>query len=336
MNSQFFEDDAVHIHHLDLEQTKPGTIGMYWLHMVNNSIGEPVRLPILIARGRHDGPTLGLTAAIHGNELNGISVIQKIFHELDLEELHGFVIGVLVVNVPGLLREQRFFSDGVDLNRITPGKPKGNLSQVYIYRFIDRILSKFNYHIDLHTASFGRVNSYYIRADMEDERTSRMARLQNAEIIVHNHPNDSTLRGAADGLNIPSITVELRDPHLFQHGVIKNSLVGIHNVFYDLKMLPGEIACPAKKTVLCDASYWLYTDEGGILQVYPKVTERVVAGEHVAKVSTIFGKKVKIYTSPEDGIIVGRSVNPLNQTGSRIIHLGRNPREIDCITGKED
>ena len=64
---------------LNIEQTPPGTIGEYWLHIINNGIGEPVRLPILVARGVEDGPVLGLTAAIHGNELNGIPVIQKLF-----------------------------------------------------------------------------------------------------------------------------------------------------------------------------------------------------------------------------------------------------------------
>lgn len=326
-----FEFDVQHVHYLDFEATRKGSISRYWLHIVNNAIGEAIRIPILVARGRHDGPVLGLTAAIHGNELNGIPVIQKVFQQLDLSTLRGTVVGVLVVNVPGLIREQRAFLDGTDLNRITPGKPNGNVSQIYIHRFIDRILSKFNYHIDLHTASFGRRNSYYVRADMDRPETARMARLQNPQIIVHNPPNDSTLRGAAAGLGIHSVTVELRDPHLFQSGVIDDSLEGIHNTLYDLGMQKGEILCPAHKTLVCERSYWMYTDEGGILEVYPHVAELVKKGELVARVGTIFGKIAKEYRAAEDAVVVGRSVNPLNQTGSRIIHLGVNPTEVPCI-----
>lgn len=327
----FIPDFTNKIHHLNLAETKPGTISANWLHIVNNGIGEPIRLPILVARGAHDGPVLGLTAAIHGNELNGIPVIQRLFNKIDPTKLRGTIVGVLVVNVPGLIREQRPYLDGTDLNRITPGNPKGNVSQIYVYRFIDRILSKFNYHLDLHTASFGRVNSFYVRADMELEQTARLAKLQNADIIVHNTPGDTTLRGAAEDLGIHSITIELRDPHLFQADVISDSLIGINNVIYDLGMLEGELLCPVRKTVLCDKSYWMYTDEGGILQVFPKVGSLVKAGQEIAKVTTIFGTITKKYLAPEDAVVVGRSVNPLNTTGCRIIHLGRNPREIPCV-----
>ncbi len=320
-----------HIHHLHLDQIARGTISYKWLHIINNYIGEPVRIPLIVARGLHDGPVLGLTAAIHGNELNGLPVIQRLLNSLNVDQLHGTVIGVLCVNVPGLLREQRAFVDGVDLNRITPGRPNGNVSQLYIYRFIDRILKQFNYHIDLHTASFGRANSYYVRADMADARAARMARLQMPQIIVDNKSNDNTLRGYAEELGIHSITVELMDPHIFQKGVIRESMVGIYNILYDLNMLEGDLVCPVKRTVLCRNSYWMYTDEGGILQVLPEICDLVEPGQKVAEVRSIFGQIAKEYHAPEHAIVVGRSVNPLNQTGSRIVHLGIAPEEIDCI-----
>ena len=320
---------------LNINHTPKGAVRHYWLHIINNGIGEPVRLPVIVARGKKEGPTLGLTAAIHGNELNGIPVIQQLFRELDVEQLRGTVIGGLVMNVPGLLLEQRKFNDGTDLNRIAPGNKEGNLSEVYIYRVIEKILNPLNFLVDLHTASFGRVNSWYIRADMSSPETARMARLQNPDIILHNLPNDGTFRGAASNLGIHAITLELRDPHVFQSGVIEDALVGIRNILYDLDMLDGEILCPAVSTTLCERSYWIYTDEGGILEVLPKVRDLVKKGEAIAKVRTIFGKTSKEYYAPDDGVVIGKSVSPINQTGSRILHLGINPRQIPCITDDE-
>ncbi|MCB0565493.1 MAG: succinylglutamate desuccinylase/aspartoacylase family protein [Phaeodactylibacter sp.] len=320
---------------LNISHTPKGAVRHYWLHIINNGIGEPVRLPVIVARGKKEGPTLGLTAAIHGNELNGIPVIQQLFRELDVEQLRGTVIGGLVMNVPGLLLEQRKFNDGTDLNRIAPGNKEGNLSEVYIYRVIEKILNPLNFLVDLHTASFGRVNSWYIRADMSSPETARMARLQNPDIILHNLPNDGTFRGAASNLGIHAITLELRDPHVFQSGVIEDALVGIRNILYDLDMLDGEILCPAVSTTLCERSYWIYTDEGGILEVLPKVRDLVKKGEAIAKVRTIFGKTSKEYYAPDDGVVIGKSVSPINQTGSRILHLGINPRQIPCITDDE-
>lgn len=70
------------------------------------------------------------------------------------------------VNVWGFLKFQREFADGRDLNRQFPGKEDGYASQVFTYHLMNKIISQFNYMVDLHTASFGRINSYYVRADM--------------------------------------------------------------------------------------------------------------------------------------------------------------------------
>lgn len=315
---------------LDLEQMPPGQIAQYWMHLIDDGIGEPVRLPILVARGAGNGPVLGLTAALHGNELNGIPVIQQLFRDLEVTQLRGTVIGVLALNVPGLLLEQRKFNDGTDLNRIAPGRPNGNVSQVYISRIVQRLLQRFDYLIDLHTASFGRVNSWYIRANMAQETTAVMARLQNPAIILNNPGNAGTFRGTAATLGIPAITLELKDPHIFQFDVVDDALVGIWNVLRYLNMADGELHCPIEHTTLCEDSYWIYTDEGGILQVLPGVGARVREGEPIAEVRTIFGSRVKRYFAPEDGIVIGHSVDPINQTGSRILHLGLRPRRVSC------
>lgn len=71
---------------------------------------------------------------------------------------------------------QRQYSDGTDLNSLFPGvsqikandmqDPKGNCSEQFAYHLLHKIVSQFEYLIDMHTASFGRINSLYVRADM--------------------------------------------------------------------------------------------------------------------------------------------------------------------------
>ena len=325
------EEIPISIRELKIEDTRKGTIQEYWLHLVTNGIGEPIRLPILVARGLEDGPVLALTAAVHGDELNGIPVIQKLFANLDVQKLKGTVVGCLAVNVPGLLLEQRKFNDGTDLNHIAPGKLNGDTPNLYMARLITRFLPQVQYLIDIHTASSGRINSYYIRTNMSMEEPSRMARLQNPEIILDNPAHDGTFRGVAMNMGIHSITLELKDPNVFQMDVIEDALVGVRNILFDLEMLEGIPVCPVANTILCDKSYWIYTDKGGILKVYPNVKEMIKKGDLIADVRTIFGKKIKEYFAPEDGIVIGKSVNPINQSGSRILHLGINPRQIPCI-----
>ena len=214
------EDNIKIIQELKVEDAPKGTISRYWLHVVTDGMGVPIRVPIIVAKGNREGKVLGITAAVHGNELNGIPVIQRLFKEINIDELKGTIVGVPVINVPSLIRKKRRFIDGTDLNHIMPGKPDGTVSQVYAWRIVNRIVKEFDYLIDLHTASNGRINSYYIRADMEDPIVREMALLQNAQIIVHNPPSDGTLRGTADEMKIPAITLEVGNPNTFQKGMI--------------------------------------------------------------------------------------------------------------------
>ncbi len=316
------DNETTFIKKLDVSQAPKGEISRYWLSLVKDGMGLPIHIPIIVARGMEDGKVLGLTAAVHGNELNGIPVIQRLFKEINVRELRGVIVGVPVVNIPSLLRKKRRFIDGTDLNHIMPGKPDGNVSQVYAYRIVNRIVKEFDFLIDLHTASNGRINSYYIRADMKAEIVRKMALLQNPQIIVHNPPSDGTLRGTADELGIPAITLEVGNPNLFQKGLIRDGLSGIHNVLSYLNMLDCPIEEAEEETVICKKSYWIYADTGGILNVHPKVTDLVKKGEIIATLRNIFGDVVKEYKAPEDGIVIGKSVNPINQTGGRILHLG--------------
>ena len=310
------------IKELTIKEVPKGQISRYWLHLVTDGLGEPVKIPIIVARGQQDGKVLGLTAAVHGNELNGIPVIQRIFNQIDINNLQGTIVGVPVVNVPSLFRKKRRFFDGTDLNHIMPGIPDGNVSQVYVWRFVNKLVRQFDYLMDLHTASFGRINSYYIRADMSEQTTRKMALLQNAQIIVNNPPSDGTLRGTANELGIPSITLEVGNPNTFQKGLIRDSLTGIHNVLSYLDMTDAEIEEPETATVLCKKSYWIYTDTGGVLTVLPPVASIVEQGQVIATIRNIFGDLVKEYTAPERGIVIGKSTSPINQTGGRILHLG--------------
>lgn len=320
--SPTFDSKTSVITSLNLDDIPEGTISRYWLHLVTDGMGVPVYVPIMVARGVQDGPTLGITAAVHGNEINGIPVIQRLFREIDPQRMQGTLVGVLVTNVPSLLLKQRRFIDGTDLNHIMPGRSDGNVSQVYAHRIIQRIVRHFDYLLDLHTASFGRINSYYIRADMEDPKTRKMAMLQNAQIIVHNPPLDGTLRGAADALGIPAVTLEVGNPNVFQKGLIRSGLTGIHNLLIQLEMTEGEIEEPEVPAVICERSAWMYTDTGGILNVQPGIVEQVRAGDVVATMRDVFGSLKVEYRAPHDGIVIGKSVDPINQTGGRILHLG--------------
>ena len=292
------------------------------VEVAQNGLGSSIRVPVVVARGRKPGPVFGVTAALHGNELNGIPLIHQLLNKVNLSKLKGTIVAVVVANIPGLLAEQREFTDGKDLNHIMPGKSDGTVSQQYAHGLMSRIVQHFDFLVDLHTASFGRVNSLYVRADMSNATTAKMARLLRPQIILHDPPSDYTMRGAVAENGIPAITVEIRDPHLFQVKSIQRSLSGVLKILSAVEMLPPRKAVEAPAPIICDKSYWIYTDCGGLLSVLPDVTDIVRKGELIARQSNVFGDVTREYLAPEDGVIIGRSVNPVSQTGARILHLG--------------
>lgn len=309
---------------LEIESQPKGEFTKLFIELVENGIGRSIEVPVVVARGMKDGPIFGITAALHGNELNGIPVIHQLLSKINLKTLRGTIVCVIVANMPGLLAEQREFIDGQDLNHIMPGKPNGKLSQVYAYNLVDRITSHFDYLVDLHTASQGRVNSLYVRADLSEPMTGQMAYLLQPQIIVDNPASDYTLRGVAAEAGIPAITVEICDPATFQRDPIKRTLQGLRRILRHVDMVskkqPNLVI--HKPPVLCKKSYWILAQRGGMMRVTHRVAERIDKGEPICTQVNIFGDLMREYVAPEDGIVIGHCVNPIGQTGARIMHLG--------------
>lgn len=313
---------AVHlVEELDVEALPPGTHRLR-LELGEDGTSSPIRAPVQVIKGHKPGPVVGITAAVHGNEVNGIPTIHRLYRRLKAEELAGTVVAAAPVNVPGFLRNQREFSDGKDLNRLFPGKPDGHESQVYAHAILERLVRHFDVLLDLHTASFGRINSLYIRADMTRPKTAELARVISPQIIVHNVGGDGTLRGAAEELGICSITVEIGNPQRTQGKLVRDSSAGLRDALEHLGMVTSDEERAPSDTIECDRSCWLYTDGGGLLEVFPNLRDRVERGQPVAQLINEWGEVHRTYDAPEAGVVIGMATNPVAQSGSRILHLG--------------
>jgi len=311
----------IRVDKLDLSRV-PSGVHRFRVETVPNATGEIMTVPVLVKKGKKSGPIVGFTAAVHGNELNGLHVIHRLFDEISDETLNGTVVAVPVCNLPGFLNNQREFSDGQDLNRCFPGKHKGTPSDVYAYSLMENVISQFDYLIDLHTASAGRINSLYVRADLKNPETKKMASFQHAQIYVHNAGGDGTLRAAACERGIPAITLEIGDPSRIQRSLVARTLDGVLEYLSALSMLNFNSTEPSEEPVICDRSYWIFTDVGGVLQVLPDLTQRIKQGDCIAIQKNLFGDLIKRYFAPEDGIVIGKNVNPAASAGARLLHLG--------------
>lgn len=320
--------DVYTVDKLPLLQLEKGKLHRFWLSLGEDHLSTPIKIPVLIAKGLENGPVLGLTAAIHGNELNGIAVIHELFENLNPKNLKGTIIAIAGLNPLGIASYQREFVDGTDLNRIFPGKENGNRSEQMAYHIGKKIIPFFDYHVDLHTASFGRINSLYGRGDMENDTLAGMLRALAPDIIVSNKGKASfgsasglTMRAFATAKGIPSITVEYGNPQVYQKEMIKRGVDGLQNLMVHLGFLEEAIQ-PSKESKVCAKSYWLYTDKGGYLDIVVDLKQEVKQNDVIAILKNSFGAIIATYKVPEDGIVVGKSTNPVSSSGSRIIHLG--------------
>ena len=321
---------------LDLGSLTPGKVHALWLTLMDDGLGSPVAVPVLVGRGRHPGPTVGITAAVHGNELNGIPAIHSLFHHLAPTRVAGTVVAVLAVNVPGVHRRERQFLDTGDLNHRFPGAPTGPTATQYAHRLLQQVVSHVDVLLDLHTASTGRVNSLYIRADMTDPDIAAMTYRLRPEIIVHNPPTDGTLRGSAQDMGIPALTVEIGNPQRFQRNYIRRTRLGLQAVLAHLGVIRRKPPALGEPPVLCASSHWEYTTEGGLLSVTPGLTDIVKPGATIAHLRDVFGQDLQTLHTATGGVVVGKAVDPVAQTGARIIHLGRLATPADGLIPRED
>ncbi|MDX1509352.1 MAG: succinylglutamate desuccinylase/aspartoacylase family protein, partial [Woeseiaceae bacterium] len=198
--------------------------------------GVPVSTPVLVVNGARPGPTLCLTAAVHGDELNGIEMVRRIMHDISPEKLSGAIIGVPIVNVQGFRRGSRYLPDRRDLNRYFPGNPTGSAAARIAYSFFENVVMHCDALIDIHTGSFERANLPQIRADLRDPDVVELTQGFGATVILHSTPGVGTLRHAATSAGIPTVTLEAGGPLQLELNEVKHGVKGIETLISSLGM----------------------------------------------------------------------------------------------------
>jgi hypothetical protein len=326
----FGQNDIIKYEEINLEILPKNEKKIFWLAMTENGIGQSLEIPVIVLKGNASKPVFGITAAIHGDEVNGIAIIHKMLDEIDLKKLNGTIIAFPVLNPEGMLLNKRVDRFDEDLNRIFPGKAKGTESEQFVWSITQKILPQINYLLDIHTASFGRVNAMYVRSNLQNDTLAQMSKLLNPDIILDSREasagiigsSSKTLRQAAEERGIFCITLEAGNPQIIQKNMTQRGTEGILRILDFLNMYKTVSPKVKNNTKYCQKSYWVYTSKGGVLEVIPNLNQRIKKGEVIAIQKDIFGIEVQKYLCPEDGIVIGKSTNPIAAAGGRILHLG--------------
>src|ERR1700752_389526 len=142
----------------------PGDVARLELPVVTLYTSAPVMLPVVVVRGREPGPTLFVSAALHGDEIIGVEIIRRLLRMPALAGLKGTLLAVPIVNTLAFLHQSRYLPDRRDLNCSFPGSKSGSLAARLACMFIKEIVDRSDYGVDLHTGAIHRPNLPQIRA----------------------------------------------------------------------------------------------------------------------------------------------------------------------------
>jgi predicted deacylase len=301
--------------------------------------GFAVPVPVVVMNGKGPGPVLCLTAAIHGDELNGIEVVRRVLDDIDVQELNGAVIGVPIVNLQGFYRGTRYLPDRRDLNRHFPGNPTGSAATRMAHSFFTEVVKHCSVLVDLHTGSLDRTNLPQVRANLRSPLVAKLTQSFGATVVLHSRGEKGSLRRAAQDAGIPAVTFEMGEPMRVQPEQVEHGAKAIETLMYALGMTKQRRFWGDPEAIYY-RSQWVRVDHGGILFSDVALGERVSEGELLGTVTDpISNKQHRVY-APVSGRILGMALNQVVLPGYAAYRIGivspNTPNKLDAVLEEGD
>lgn len=283
----------------------------------------PVEIPIIIERAKVPGPTILLTAALHGDEINGVEIIRQVIAKKYNKPKRGTIICVPILNVFGFLNSNRFYPDGRDLNRVFPGTKTGSLASRVAYHFTKKILPHADYCIDFHTGGASRHNAPQIRIKPGDEKLLELAKVFNAPFTVYSNTIEKSYRITCAKMGIPSLLFEGGKSLESNKEVVKEGVDGVLRILHYLDMLNKKTVPAAAhgKTVIISKTKWVRAQRSGLLHIKVASNKHVEKGELLATITDPYGKMRFKVSAPNEGYIINVNQSPIVNQGDAIFHI---------------
>lgn len=284
----------------------------------------PMNLPVHVVHGRQEGPTLFVSAAVHGDELNGVEIIRRLLKISRMRRLRGTLIAAPIVNIYGFIGGTRYLPDRRDLNRSFPGSSRGSLAAQLANLFIKEIVERGTHGIDLHTGAIHRTNFPQVRADLSHSQLKRMARAFGAPIMLDASHLDGSLRGAATDRGVPTLVYEAGEALRFDEFALRVGQRGVVRTMQALGMFGKTDPAEAKaRPVLARSSYWVRAPAGGVLRSRVRSGPKIEAESELGTIADPLGDLEVPVLASDGGILLGRTNLPSVNQGDGLFHIAR-------------
>ena len=278
-------------------------------------------MPVHVVRGKKPGPSLFVSAAVHGDEINGVEIVNRLLRTKALSRLKGTLIAVPVVNVFGFIGYSRYLPDRRDLNRSFPGSERGSLAGRLANIFMEEVVQNATHGIDLHTGALHRTNLPQLRITEGDETALEMARHFGALVALESKTRDGSLRAAVAEQGVPLLVYEGGEALRFDEWAIRPGLRGVLGVMHHLGMLARRKDAKRIEPIVASQSRWVRSPVGGILRARVSLGSRVEQGDVLGTIGDPFGHDPTEVTAPHAGIVIGKTQLPVVNEGDALFHL---------------
>ncbi len=291
------------------------------------SNNTPVTLPVHVIHGRRSGPTLFVSAAIHGDEILGVEVIRRLLNAKGIDSLKGTLLCIPIVNAFGFLAQTRYLPDRRDLNRVFPGSRNGSLAGQIAHLFLKEIVARSDFGIDLHTGSFNRANLPQIRADFADKDLKKLAESFAAPVILESTIRQGSLREAANSYGVGMLIYEAGEALRLDEIGVRAGARGIQNVMHTLGMLSTRFARNSKASpVFAQTSRWTRAPDAGLFRAFKTLGDSVEVGDILGLVTNPYEGIDTEVSAPIAGIIIGRiNISVVNRADA-LFHIAEVER----------
>lgn len=284
----------------------------------------PVSMSVHVVHGKANGPTVFVSAGIHGDEVIGVEIVRRLLRAPNLKSLRGTLIVIPIVNAFGFINHSRYLPDRRDLNRMFPGTSGGSLASRLAHLFLNEIVARCDLGIDLHSAAIHRTNLPQVRISPDNAYTAELAEVFGAPVILQSPLREGSLRGAAKEIGKDVLLFEAGEGLRFDEMSVRAGVAGILRVLHHVGQLPAKgIAKPKAPSQYCTSSKWLRAPAGGLLRTFRADGDVVAKGDIMAVVADPFGELEEEIIAPFNGIVVGRAVLPIVNEGDAVFHLAR-------------
>jgi len=301
-------------------RVSPGTKVSASLRVSDSFADAGLEVPLLIARGAAPGMTLCLTAGVHGDELNGVEIVRRVFQTVDVDGLRGTIVGLPVVNVHGLRSGSRYLPDRRDLNRYFPGQTSGSAAARIAAAVFATLRASCDCLIDFHTGSFHRTNLPQVRGDLAVEPVLALGRRFGMGVLIHNRGMRGTLRRAATEAGLPAITYEAGEPMRFSEDEIAHGVDGVRNVLAAYGMRSADRR--GRSPRIYHRSRWIRSDRAGIFLSPVDVGDAVRENQVLGTVTDPISNEQSEIRAPFAGRVIGMAVPQVVIPGFAMFHIG--------------